>query len=343
MSEFNVPQTLGRSLLTVLLPNVGGPCLDFRDHRIEFAVVQTPKNPLRASVGVVGQGADMFSFKSVNLVSPDPHRPIRTYTARQVAILETSGLFGDAVEDLDPAIELALAKTPRGVVCDLTTMLEGPQPGDIDLLAKAGRHVRDWPGIPVAVACPDPQVGVLLAAHPLGAHLIVTATILQALSAVLRTPTVAVEWLHLAPHPTASRAARDFVTRTLLGWGLSSATPTASLVVSELVTNSTVHAGTKIDLSIAWDGPAVRLTVQDRGTGRPRPRIAGLGPHGRGLTIVSGLSRGFGFLPTGDGGKVVWAVLEVPLPSPLTGPEPLEYAAPHQEPPHLSIPVLQKG
>lgn len=308
-------------------------------------MVKTPRKPLRvgAGVGVVGQDADMFSSTSINVASADPHRPVRTYTARQVAILETSGRFGNAVEDLDPAIELAMANAPRGVVCDLTTMLEGPQPGEVDLLAKAGRHVRDWPGIPVAVACPDPQVGDSLAAHALGAHLIVTKSILLALSAVLRTPTPAVEWLHLAPHPTAPRAARDFVTRTLLGWGLGSVIPTASLVISELVTNSTVHAGTKIDLSIAWDGPAVRLTVQDRGTGRPRPQIAGLGPHGRGLTIVSGLSRGFGCLPTGDGGKVVWAVLEVPLPGSLTGPEPSEYAAPNQEPPHRSIPVLREG
>ncbi|MEO6144199.1 MAG: ATP-binding protein [Dermatophilaceae bacterium] len=305
--------------------------------------MQTPRKPLRASVGVVGQGADTFSSTSVKVGSADPQRPIRSYTARQVAILETSGVFGEAVEDLHPAIELALAKTPRGVVCDLTTVLEGAQPGDIDLLAKAGRHVHDWPGIPVAVACADPQVGDSLGADALGAHLIVTTTILQALSAVLRTPTPAVEWLHLAPHPTAPRAARDFVTRTLLGWGLGSAIPTASLVVSELVTNSTVYAGTKIELSIAWDGPAVRLTVRDGGTGRPRQQIAGLGLHGRGLTIVSGLSRGFGFLPTDDGGKVVWAVLVVPLPSPLTGPEPSEYAAPDQELPLLSIPILQEG
>lgn len=343
MSEFNVSPDLGAFASPRAAPESRWPVSHFRDHRIEFAVAQPPKKPLRAHVGVAGHGADMFSSKSVGDASADPQGPVRTYKARQVAILETSGLFGDAVEDLDPAIELALADAPRGVVCDLTTVLEGAQPGEIDLLAKAGRHVRDWPGIPVAVACPDPQVGASLAADALGAHLIVTTTILQALSAVLRTPTPTVEWLHLAPHPTAPRAARDFVTRTLLGWGLGSVIPTASLVVSELVTNSTVHASTKIDLSIAWDGPAVRLTVQDRGTGRPRPQIAGLGPHGRGLTIVSGLSRGFGFLPAGDGGKVVWAVLEVPQPSPLTDPDPSEYAEPNQEPPLLSIPILQEG
>jgi len=37
----------------------------------------------------------------------------------------------------------------------------------------------------------------------------------------------------------------------------------ASLVVSELVTNSTIHAGTDIALSVAWNAGALRLTVRD--------------------------------------------------------------------------------
>jgi hypothetical protein len=36
--------------------------------------------------------------------------------------------------------------------------------------------------------------------------------------------------------------------------------------------------------------------------------------HGRGLTVVGGLSRAFGVLPTEDGGKLVWALLEAPCP-----------------------------
>ena len=46
------------------------------------------------------------------------------------------------------------------------------------------------PGIPVVVACPDPQVRLALAAHPLDRHLIVTPS-LPALSAALSTPTPA--------------------------------------------------------------------------------------------------------------------------------------------------------
>jgi hypothetical protein len=238
----------------------------------------------------------------------------------QVVVLETSGLLGDVVEDLDRAIKLALAEEPRGVVCDLSAVLEGAQPNAADLLAKAGRHVRDWPGIPVAVACPHPQVRAALAAHPLGRHLIVTESTLGALSALRRTPIPDVEQAHLAPHPNSSPASRDFVSRILLGWGLGPFIPSASLVVSELVTNSMIHAGTEINVSIAWNLGALRLTVRDHGPALQRQRYSQLDLHRRGLSIVDDLSRALGVLPTADGGKVVWAVLDAPRECPRTSP-----------------------
>ena len=153
-----------------------------------------------------------------------------------------------------------------------------------------------------------------LAAHPLGGHLIVTTSVLSAVAAVLATPAPAVERLRLAPHPTAPRAARNFVTRTLLDWGLGRVISSASLVVSELVTNSTMYAGTDIALSVAWHRGALRLAVRDNSSRLPRQVYSALDLHGRGLTIVAGLSRAFGVLPTTDGGKVVWAVLDASQP-----------------------------
>lgn len=137
---------------------------------------------------------------------------------------------------------------------------------------------------------------------------------------MLATPTPAVEWLRLAPHPTAPRASRDFVTRTLLDWRLGGVVPSASLAVSELVTNSTTYAGTDIVLSVAWNLGALRLAVRDNSSRLPRQVYSVLDLHGRGLTIVAGLSRAFGVLPTSDGGKVVWAVLDAPRPRSSTGP-----------------------
>jgi len=112
---------------------------------------------------------------------------VRAHVMRQVVVLDTAGRLRDVVEDLDHAIELALADTPRGVVCDLSAVLEGAEPGAADVLAAVGRHVRDWPGIPVAVACPDPRLRTVLTAHRLSGPLIVTASLFSAVSPVLAT------------------------------------------------------------------------------------------------------------------------------------------------------------
>ncbi|HEY8821838.1 MAG TPA: ATP-binding protein [Dermatophilaceae bacterium] len=239
---------------------------------------------------------------------------VRTHALRQVVVLEFAGRLGGVIQDLDKAVQLALADGPRGVVCDLSAVLEGAEPDAVELLATAGRHVRDWPGIPVVVAGSKRRVREALRFHPLGGQLIVTASVHQAVSAVLATPIPLVEWQRLAPHPTAPRASRNFVARTLLDWGLGRLIPSASLVVSELVTNSTIDAGTDIELSLAWDQEALRLTVRDNSPDLPRQRFSRFDQHGRGLSVVVALSRAFGVLPTADG-KVVWAVLNAARPT----------------------------
>jgi hypothetical protein len=238
----------------------------------------------------------------------------RKHAIRQVVVVDVAGRLGEVARDLDRAIQLALAEGPRGVVCDLSAVLEGTDPIAVEVLATAGRHVCAWPGIPLAVACPDPRIREALAAHPLGKHLIVTSSLVTAVSAVLATPTLSCEWLQLAPHPTAPRASREFVTRTLLDWRLGRAIPFASLVVGELVASSTVNAGTEVDLSVAWDRGSLRLTVRDHGPALRGQQPSALELRGRGLTVVAGLSRSFGILPAADGGKVVWAVLDAPRP-----------------------------
>jgi len=101
-------------------------------------------------------------------------------------------------------------------------------------------------------------------------------------------------------------------------------------VISQLVTNSTIHAGTDIDLSIAWNMEALRLTVRDTSPDLPRQRHPHLGVHGRGTSLVQALSRTFGVLPTADSGKVVWDVLNAARPHPRTALAPLQ-PSPDQE------------
>ncbi len=236
------------------------------------------------------------------------HRP-----TGQVVVLELAGLTGALVEEMDRAMQLALGEGPCGVVCDVAAMPGEAEPEAVEMLATAGRHVRDWPGIPVAVACPDPRVRKALNAHMVGGHLIVTESRSTAVAAVTTTPVQVVELLRLAAHPTSPRAARSFVSRVLRDWQLDRLTPLASVVVSRLVVSSSLNAGTEIDLSMAFTAGMLRLTVADHG-----PLMLGQRPpdpvlQARMLKVaVAGLARTYGVLPKADGGKVVWAVFDVP-------------------------------
>jgi hypothetical protein len=238
------------------------------------------------------------------------HRPwASTRTVRQVAVVEVGGPLGEVVQELDQAIELALAEGPRGVVADLTNVLTDTDCVGVEKLAAVGRHVREWPAVPITVACPDRRLRQALGARPLCCHLVLTTSLLSAVSAVLATPSLPVARLQIIEHPSAPRAVRQFVTRTLLDWRLGRVIPFASLVVSELVASSTVHTGAVMDLSVGWSPGALRLMVQSRPACVPPARVD---LHGRRRTVVEGLSRTFGVLPAGDGGKAVWAVLDAP-------------------------------
>ena len=258
---------------------------------------------------------------------------VRRHVVRGVPVLAVPGRLTEAVDDLDLAVRHALADGPRGVVCDLSAALEGAEPFAVESLAAIGRHVRDWPGVPVVVACPDPLVRDLLAEHPLGAHLIVTESLFTAVSVVLAAAAPAIERLQVAPHPTAPHASRNFVTRTLLDWRLGRAIPFATRLVGDLVTSSAANAGTGIDLSLAWNQGVLRLTVRDHGPALPDPGIAALALQRRAISIVAGLSRAFGVFPCADGGRLVWAVLDVPLPRTASSRLTAGAPAPAQESP----------
>lgn len=138
-------------------------------------MAQPPRKPPRVPAGLVDTVDDKIAPKVTGRAATGPRPLVRAHVVGGVVVREIAGRLSDVVEDLDLAIQLSLADGAQGVVCDLSAVLEGAEPKAMALLAAAGRHVRDWAAIPVAVACQDPQVRGALSAHPLGGHLIVTA------------------------------------------------------------------------------------------------------------------------------------------------------------------------
>ncbi len=82
------------------------------------------------------------------------------------------------------------------------------------------------------------------------------------------------------------------------------------LVVSELVTNALFHGRPPVTLRVSQLEGTVRVEVEDAGHALPvEVASSGESMTGRGLSLVSSLSSGWGVQRTPIGGKVVWAQL----------------------------------
>lgn len=110
----------------------------------------------------------------------------------------------------------------------------------------------------------------------------------------------------------APRAARLFVTGVLWQWRAGHCADDAALVVTELATNTVLHAGSPFTVDVAALDGAVRISV------REHARLAGASPDGallaipgHGLSVVSAVAAAWGIDATADG-KTVWAELRQP-------------------------------
>lgn len=82
---------------------------------------------------------------------------------------------------------------------------------------------------------------------------------------------------------------------------------TISLMVSELSTNSLVHACVGFVVTIDRSPTLLRVSVTDQGDGTPAMQTPGSHePHGRGLRIVEALSDHWGITNSSGDGKTVW-------------------------------------
>ncbi|WP_085016527.1 ATP-binding protein [Frankia sp. KB5] len=141
---------------------------------------------------------------------------------------------------------------------------------------------------------------------------------------------------HYPAIPRSAHAARRDATAQLHRWGLDGLTDTATLVVSEMITNALVasnrplsmHGGddvaSRVAMRLTYSHRDLIVEVWDSGPGRPTRRAADTDTEaGRGLHLVAALARDLGYYPvrvrTPDGyrtkGKIVWAALPHETPS----------------------------
>jgi GAF domain-containing protein/anti-sigma regulatory factor (Ser/Thr protein kinase) len=136
------------------------------------------------------------------------------------------------------------------------------------------------------------------------------------------------EVIDLSGDVTSASRARRAVRAVLVDWALDDLVDDAEIIVSELVTNAVIHAGTGVRVFVEEIGAGrVRISVGDQLSDRraaPSIRLSAPGTGldaerttGRGLTIVAALASAWGVDEDGPN-KVVWADLGEVEPDPVT-------------------------
>jgi len=114
------------------------------------------------------------------------------------------------------------------------------------------------------------------------------------------------------PEPGSASEARRFVLEA--GWGDDEETRRRlASAVSEVVTNSILHARTPFSVEVRVRDDGIRVSVRDESPELPvRRHHDSLQPTGRGLLILDEVVDRWGFAPESDGmpGKSVWFEIE---------------------------------
>ncbi|MFP5318651.1 MAG: ATP-binding protein [Acidimicrobiia bacterium] len=146
--------------------------------------------------------------------------------------------------------------------------------------------------------------------------------------------------------PASAGRARRFVDATLRTWQCDGMVDVASLLVSELVANSVLHAGTPLAVVISLSSRRLRIEVLDGDPRTPaRKHYSSMSTTGRGLMLVERMAADWGVRPTtsgkgvwfeldqtspAEGGDANWTVPEFDLDAiePLDGPDPADLSPP---------------
>jgi PAS domain S-box-containing protein len=115
--------------------------------------------------------------------------------------------------------------------------------------------------------------------------------------------------VRLPPQPSSVAAARGHVRDLLKGSERQDLAEPAVLLVSEIVTNALLHAGTEIDLKASVEAAGIRVEVGDGSLHVPSPRrYAATAGTGRGLMMLESMVDDWGVSLRPDG-KTVWFLL----------------------------------
>jgi hypothetical protein len=228
---------------------------------------------------------------------------------RPVGVVRVCGPlnFGTAPR-LRSAVHKCLAEQPDAVVIDLSEMT-AEQNVVLTLFPTLARAAMVFAGASVLLATPSRQLRDRLAEGAGTRRMFVYPSVAEALARARQARSPRRIRRRLAGDSAATESARRLARRACQQWGLADLAGRTAVVVTELVANVVLHAGTDLVLCMATRGRYLYIAVYDGSV-----RLARLsGPQGpcepgRGLMVVDSLAAAWGCVPTA-GGKVVWVAL----------------------------------
>jgi anti-sigma regulatory factor (Ser/Thr protein kinase)/anti-anti-sigma regulatory factor len=212
------------------------------------------------------------------------------------------------------ALLRCLAECPFTVVADVDNLRVSDRSA-LAVFGAAHHHQRHGPAVALALCAASTTATGRAVRRILGHQLPVYPSRSAALAAALDGQLAAKRIrVRLSADPQSAGTARRLIAAMCATWGLADLADAALLVVSELVSNAVLHAGTDFDLTATVRGAYLHLSVRDgsrvpplmpvpAGAGRPA-----LASGGRGLYLVDSCTAGWGSM-VADDGKVVWATL----------------------------------
>jgi DNA-binding NarL/FixJ family response regulator len=236
---------------------------------------------------------------------PDQRALVRT-------LLERADL-GAVIEavDGDDAIEQAGDRQPSLILLDL----QMPRRGGLEVLPELRRVCPDATIVVVSNLPRRQYVEAAIAGGAVGyvekrvpADRFVGEVLAAASISDAVVERVSVDLERSKESPRAARA----LVRSLVDPRDAELLATVELLVTELVTNSVVHATSAPRVEVELHRDRVRVAVHDADPTMPRQRVPDEErPGGRGILLLDRLASRWGAEPTGDG-KVVWFEIDRP-------------------------------
>jgi anti-anti-sigma factor len=237
----------------------------------------------------------------------------RAECGRPVGIVRVQGVLSrHTTPALRAAVHECLADLPDAVVVDLSELATERDAG-LGFLAAMARAAVAYAGVSILLCTPSPELRETFDQLGVTRQLPVCPSFADAMALASRSTPARRVRRRLPGGPPAGQAARDLLVMACQRWDIEGVVDRMATILTELVANAVLHAGTELNVSVAVAGEHLYVAVHDHS-----PRLPRLGGNeeaggGSGLLVVDALAEAWGFAPTASG-KVVWASVELDAP-----------------------------